>query len=88
MENQKDYQRAKKRAVAKYGFYRHLGTYTAVGILLVVINLSASPEYYWVKWPLMGWGIAVLFHGMKVFFFPEESVIIEKMIEDEMEQGE
>ena len=26
-----------------------------------------SPDALWFYWPLLGWGIGVLFHGMKVF---------------------
>ena len=86
MKNQKDYKRAKGRAVAKFGFYTHLIIYMAVGMALVFINLSSSTDYYWVKWPLMGWGIGVLMHGMRVFFYPKKSAILEKMIEKEMEK--
>lgn len=34
MEHQEAYQRAKKRAEAKFGFYIHLSVYIAVSILL------------------------------------------------------
>ena len=26
-----------------------------------------SPNELWFYWPLLGWGIGVLFHGMRVF---------------------
>lgn len=86
MENQEAYQRAKNRVKAKYGFYIHLSIYIAVSILLIIINLSTSSEYLWFKWPLMGWGIGVLFHALGVFFFPGKSVITEQMIEKEMKK--
>ncbi|MEJ2475789.1 MAG: 2TM domain-containing protein, partial [Desulfobacterales bacterium] len=35
MENQEAYQRAKKRAEAKLGFYLHLAAYIVVNILLI-----------------------------------------------------
>ena len=63
------YQRAKKRVEAKIGFYIHISIYIAVNTLLLVINLSTSPEYYWFKWPLFGWGIAVFFHALSIFKF-------------------
>ncbi len=56
MENQEVYQRAKKRVEAKIGFYIHLAVYAGVNILLIIINLSTSPQYIWFKWPLLGWG--------------------------------
>jgi uncharacterized membrane protein len=80
------YEKARKRVEAKIGFYIHLGIYVAVNILLVIINLLTSREYLWFKWPLMGWGIGVLFHGLGVFVLSKESSIKERMIRKEMEK--
>ena len=84
MEHQEAYQRAKKRAEAKFGFYIHLSVYIAVSILLIIINLSSSTQYLWFKWPLIGWGIGVFFHALGVFVFSGRSSVTEKMIEKEM----
>jgi hypothetical protein len=46
MEQQEAYQRAKKRAEAKFGFYIHLSVYITVSILLIVLNLSTSNNTY------------------------------------------
>ncbi|MDM5264068.1 2TM domain-containing protein [Sulfurovum sp. XTW-4] len=86
MEHQKAYQRAKKRAKAKFGFYIHLSVYIAVSILLIVINLSSYTQYLWFKWPLMGWGIGVFFHALRVFVFSGRPSLTEKMIEKEMKR--
>ena len=86
MENQEAYQRAKKRVEAKIGFFIHLTVYIVVNILLVIINFSTSTEYLWFKWPLIGWGIGVLFHALGVFVFSGGSVIKEQMIEKEMKK--
>ena len=86
MSNQEAYERAKKRVEAKAKFYRHLIIYIAVCILLIIINLSVSPDYFWFRWPLMGWGLAVLLHTLKVFVFSGEIGVTEQMIEKEMEQ--
>lgn len=86
MDEQEAYEKARKRVEAKIGFYIHLGIYVAVNILLVIINLLTSREYLWFKWPLMGWGIGVLFHGLGVFVFSRESSIKERMIRKEMEK--
>lgn len=88
MEHQKSYQRAKKRAEAKFKFYIHLSVYIAVSILLIVINLSSSTQYLWFKWPLMGWGIGVFFHALGVFVFSGRLSVTEKMIEKEMMREE
>jgi hypothetical protein len=88
MENQEAYQRAKRRAEAKLGFYIHLAVYVGVNILLVIINLATSPQYIWFKWPLLGWGIGLFFHGMSVFVLSGKKLkgIKEKMIEKEMKR--
>ena len=87
MENQEAYEKAKKRVEAKIGFYIHLAVYVGVNLLLLIINLTTSPEYLWFKWPLMGWGIGLFFHGLGVFAFSKGEVIKERMIEKEMKKG-
>ena len=87
MDNQEAYERAKRRVSAKIGFYIHLSVYVVVNLVLLAINLSTSPEYLWFKWPLMGWGIGVFFHGMSVFVFSGLEGVEERMIEREMEKA-
>jgi hypothetical protein len=84
VENQEAYQKAKERVEAKIGFYIHLAVYIGVNILLCIINLLTSPRYLWFLWPLIGWGIGVFFHALRVFTFIEGSGIKERMIEKEM----
>jgi hypothetical protein len=86
MENREAYQRAKKRAEAKLGFYIHLAVYIVVNILLIIINITTSTQYLWFKWPLIGWGIGVFFHALGTFVFSAGSVIKEWMIEKEMKK--
>jgi 2TM domain len=61
------YYQAKKRVEEIKGFYGNLTAYIIVNACLLILNLVTSPEYLWFFWPLLGWGIGVLFHGMKVF---------------------
>lgn len=88
MEKPDAYKRAKKRAEAKIGFYIHLAVYVVVNVLLLVINLTASPQYLWFKWPLMGWGIGLFFHGMSVFSGRKLRALKERMIEKEIQKEE
>ena len=87
MENREAYERAKKRVEAKMGFYVHFVVYVGVNILLIVINFLSSPHYLWFKWPLMGWGIGLLVHGLGVFVFSKGKSIKERMIEKEMKKN-
>ena len=70
------YYQAQKRVKEIRGFYEHLIVFILVTIILIVINLMTSPEYLWFLWCIMGWGIGVVFHGLKVFgispFFNKE----------------
>ena len=86
MANQENYEKAKKKVNTKIGFYIHLAVYIAVNAILIVINLSTSSEYMWFIWPLLGWGIGVIFHGLGVFVFSGNSQFKEKMVQKELEK--
>ena len=49
------------------GFYIHLAQYGIIIAFLTVVNLMTSRHYYWVIWVAAGWGVGVLFHGLRVF---------------------
>lgn len=40
----------------------HAGIYCGVNVLLVLINLWTSGEY-WFQWPLLGWGAGLALHA-------------------------
>ncbi|MBF4517962.1 2TM domain-containing protein [Flavobacterium sp. ANB] len=61
------YYLAKKKVENIKGFYANLTSFIGVNIILIIINLWTSPEYLWFFWPLLWWGVGVLFHGLKVF---------------------
>ena len=89
------YQKAKKRVEEIKGFYGNLTAYIVVNIFFVVINLMTSPDHLWFYWPMLGWGIGVIFHGLRVFnYMPflgkdwEERKMKEYMDEDERRKKE
>lgn len=49
------------------GFYIHLVQYVIVIAALFAINLWQDTPRLWAVWPALGWGIGVLFHGLRVF---------------------
>ena len=69
MSEEKLRQLARERARAKTGFYIHLIIYIIVNILLVSIwYITSGPsEFPWFIFPLIGWGIAVIVHGLATF---------------------
>mgnify|MGYP000554310573 CR=1 FL=1 len=49
------------------GFYSHLIKYIVVISLLFIINVSTNSDYLWAVWPMLGWGVGVISHGLNVF---------------------
>ena len=49
------------------GFYSHAMIYALVISGLAVINLIVSPHRLWFVFPLLGWGIGLTAHAMRVF---------------------
>jgi len=59
--------KAAKRANAKLGFRGHLAIYLVINAGLVAINLWSSPDLLWFMWPMGGWAIGLLAHGLAVY---------------------
>ena len=66
-EQEIKYQKAKERVAELREFYGHLSVYAIVNLGLFLINMMMSPESLWFIWPLMGWGIAIVLHTVRVF---------------------
>ena len=62
-----EYLKAKERVETLRGFYIHLTVYVIVNLGLFLINMIMSPGNLWFFWPLMGWGIAIVMHALRVF---------------------
>lgn len=92
-DDQQQFQRyleAQKQVKELKGFYAHLLSFLMVMAFLIFINLTYTPKYLWFFWPFLGWGIGLLFHGLKAFnWFPflskewEERKIKQFMEEEE-----
>ncbi len=82
-----EYAKARRRALAKYGFFVHAAVYAAVMVLLVVINLVTSPGAIWFIWPLIGWGFAVALHGLRVFLLSDRNAIVDALAERELRRS-
>ena len=61
------YQRAKERVTELREFYTHLSAYVVINLGLFLLNVMVSPGNLWFIWPLMGWGIALVLHAVRVF---------------------
>ena len=57
---------ARIKAQARVKFYNHLYIYVGVNSFLIVINLISSPFNWWFPFPLLGWGLGLFFHWLKL----------------------
>jgi len=69
MSEKQIYEEAKKRVEEKKGFRIHAITYIVVNAFLALIWWLTGAGYRWFVWPLAGWGIGLLFHGLGVYVF-------------------
>jgi hypothetical protein len=89
-QNNERYYSAKKQVEEIKGFYGNLISYIVVNVGLVIVNLMTSPNHLWFYWPLLWWGMGVVFHGLRAFkYMPfitkdwEEKKIREYMEEEQ-----
>lgn len=87
MTSSEIHEKARARAEAKYGFFVHAAVFTAVMVLLAIINLVNAPENLWFLWPLFAWGFALALHGVRVFLLADRSTMIDALTERELRQS-
>jgi len=93
MEDEK-YLKAKKRVKDMKDFYIHLAVFSAVMVVIIVINVatyaagrSDNGEWnFWFLYPFGFWGFAVLMHGLRTFVFGNESTWERKKIRELMDK--
>ncbi len=62
-------EQARKRVKELKEFYGHLTSYISVNAFLFVLNMLVTPGMWWFIFPLLGWGIGMVSHTVKVFGF-------------------
>jgi len=65
--NQEKYLLAKRKVRVFRKFYQHVITYVLVNLGLFLVNMLNLEEGLWFYYPLFGWGVGVLAHGLAVF---------------------
>jgi hypothetical protein len=74
------YRRARRRARELRAFYTHVVTYVVVIGFLFFVD-ARDHGNWWVYWPAMGWGIAVVMHAVQTFTTGWEKRTIKKLME-------
>jgi len=89
------YIKAKERVGKMKEFYANLVSYIGVNTFLIILNYYTSWDTKWFIYPLIGWGIGLLFHYFEAFgYYPflgrnwEEKKIKQLMNEEEKEMWE
>lgn len=86
-----DYEKARKRVKSKKEFYQNFTSYLVMSVFFVIINFIVSPFHWWAHWPILGWGLGVLFHYFDVYGYPgasNDSAWEERAVEAELRRME
>lgn len=63
------YVRAVEKVEKLKEFYQNIISYCIIIPFLILINLNLTPDFHWFWFPMFGWGIGVLFHGLDVYSY-------------------
>lgn len=59
--------RAKERVEKLKAFYGNLTSYCIVIPILIIINLNTPHKFQWFWFPMLGWGLGLIFHAFETF---------------------
>lgn len=76
---------ARRRVNAKLGWYIHAVAFVLVNLLLFAMSRYAFGTRPWSVYPLLGWGLGLVLHGVSVFLLGSGSGLRERMVERERE---
>lgn len=76
---------AHRRARAKRVWIIHLMVYVVVNVLVFSMSTYALGNRPWSIFPLLGWGVGLVLHGVSVFLLGEGSSFRERLLERERE---
>ncbi len=62
-----EYDKAQSRVKKRKEFYFNLAAYAIGMIVLLFFNLKYSPDYLWIIYPAIGWGIGVIAQALIAF---------------------
>jgi hypothetical protein len=61
------YRKAARRVKELKGFYGNLTSYCLVIPFLAILNIITDASHLWFFWPMLGWGIGIVAHGVNTF---------------------
>lgn len=78
-------QLARRRANAKLGWYVHALAFVLVNAVIFAMSRHAFGTRPWSVYPLLGWGLGLVLHGVSVFLLGSGSGLRERMVQRERE---
>ncbi|MAT53609.1 MAG: hypothetical protein CMN32_03955 [Saprospirales bacterium] len=85
MEDHHIYREAQRRVRQKAKFFKHLYTYVIVVGIMFFLTLFRGRPFAFVPVALF-WGIAIMFHYLKVFGIPGTGILSKEWEEEEIEK--
>ena len=85
MYSKDEIKKARKQVKKKKEFYQHLMTYVTTMAFLIAVNLLTPTDHIWFVYPMMGWGMAIIFHYVDVFGVPGFGMLDKNWEEQELE---
>jgi len=79
-------QLARRRAGAKLGWYAHAAVYLTVNLFLFALSEYSLGQRRWSIYPMFGWGLGLMLHGVAVFLLGSGSALRERLVEKERER--
>jgi hypothetical protein len=67
-----EYARRESLQQRKSKFKHHLWSYLIINAFLILINVLTGDGDWWFYWPLMGWGLGLVFHFRHAYFSGQE----------------
>lgn len=77
---------ARRRVGAKLGWYVHATLYVLVNLMVFAMSRYGFGSRPWSVFPLLGWGIGVVLHGISVFVLGSGAGLRERMVQKERER--
>jgi hypothetical protein len=78
---------AERRAGARLRLLSHAVAFIVVTTALAAINLATPHRRLWFAWVLFGWGLALLWHALRVFVFSRDGALYGRMLDRQKRQG-
>ena len=57
----------RRQVRSERAFLIHVAFFIIANALLLGINLITAPQKIWAVWPLLGWGLGLFLHGLRVY---------------------